>query len=75
MRLFEEALPIADFDRSKLGPNGRITSGEEPDGDQLRNTLHNRIVADAFVPAGGRPATIHAGNWKDFLQPDGTPSA
>ena len=75
MRLFEEALPIAEFDRSKLGPRGRITSVEEPDGAQLRNTLHNRLVADAFVPAGGRPATIHEGNWKDFLQPDGTPSA
>ena len=75
LRLFEEALPIADFDRSKLGPEGRITSVEEPDGAQLRNTLHNRVVADAFVPAGGRPATIHEGNWKDFLLEDGTPSA
>ncbi|MCP4834217.1 MAG: amino acid dehydrogenase, partial [Phycisphaera sp.] len=75
LRLFEEALPIADFDRAKLGPRGRIASVEEPDGAQLRNTLHNRVVADAFVPAGGRPATIHEGNWKDFLQPDGTPSA
>ena len=75
LRLFEEALPIADFDRAKLGPRGRIASVEEPDGAQLRNTLHNRVVADAFVPAGGRPATIHEGNWKDFLLPDGTPSA
>jgi glutamate dehydrogenase len=31
--------------------------------------------ADAFVPAGGRPASIHLANWRDFLQPDGTPSA
>ena len=75
LRLFEEALPIAEFDRSKLGPNGRVTSVDEPDGAQLRNTMHNRVVADAFVPAGGRPATIHAGNWRDFLQEDGTPSA
>ncbi len=75
MRLFEQALPIAEFDRSKLGPKGRITSVDEPDGPQLRNTLHNRVVTDAFVPAGGRPATIHAGNWKEFLQADGTPSS
>ena len=70
MRLFEQ-----EFDRSKLGPKGRITSVDEPDGPQLRNTLHNRVVTDAFVPAGGRPATIHAGNWREFLQPDGTPSS
>ncbi|MEE2971951.1 MAG: NAD-glutamate dehydrogenase domain-containing protein, partial [Planctomycetota bacterium] len=75
LRLFEEALPIASFDRGKLGPRGRITSVDEPDGAQLRNTLHNRVVADAFVPAGGRPATIHAGNWREFLTEDGTPSA
>ena len=75
MRLFEEALPIAAFDQSKLGPQGRITSVDEPDGAQLRNKLHNRVVTDAFVPAGGRPATIHAGNWQEFLQEDGTPSA
>jgi glutamate dehydrogenase len=75
MRLFEQALPIAEFDRSKLGPKGRITSVDEPDGPQLRNTLHNRVVTDAFVPAGGRPATIHAGNWREFLQADGTPSS
>ena len=29
--------------------------------------MHNRVVADAFVPAGGRPATIHGGNWEEFL--------
>lgn len=75
MRLFEQALPIAEFDRSKLSAKGRITSVDEPDGPQLRNSLHNRVVADAFVPAGGRPATIHAGNWHEFLQADGTPSA
>ena len=75
MRLFEEALPIASYDRSKLGPRGSVHGVDEPDGAQLRNTIHNRVVADAFVPAGGRPATIHAGNWRDFLQEDGTPSA
>src|SRR5690606_35876232 len=39
-----------------------------------RNTMHNRVVADAFVPAGGRPETIHEGNWRDFLR-DGAPSS
>ena len=75
LRLVEHSLPIADFDRRRLGPRGRIVSVKEPEGPQLRNTLHNRVVADAFVPAGGRPATIHEGNWRDFLLADGTPSS
>ena len=42
----------------------------------MRNSLHNRVQADVFVPAGGRPSTINASNWRDFLLPDGkTPSA
>lgn len=43
---------------------------------RARNTMHNRVVADAFIPAGGRPSTIHEGNWRQFLQPStGEPSA
>ncbi len=75
MRLFGLALPIAHFDPSKLGPRGRIVSLNEPDGVRLRNTMHNRVIADAFMPCGGRPNTIHAGNWRDFLTKDGTPSS
>jgi glutamate dehydrogenase len=48
---------------------------EDPDGVHLRNTMHNRITSDAFLPCGGRPATIHGGNWKKFLRDDGTPSS
>ncbi|MCE2881862.1 MAG: NAD-glutamate dehydrogenase [Planctomycetaceae bacterium] len=75
LRLFQEGLPIASFDRSKLSAKGRIVSVDEPEGAQLRNTMHNRLVTDAFVPGGGRPATIHEGNWQDFLTADGKPSA
>ena len=75
LRLFTEALPIAKFDPKKLGPKGRIVGVDQPEGAQLRNTLHNRLKCDAFVPGGGRPATINDGNWRDYLLPDGTPSA
>lgn len=75
LRLVTKSLPIAQFDRTKLGPRGRIVSVDEPDGIHLRNTLHNRIVADAFVPAGGRPRTIHEGNWRQYLTKDGKPSS
>ncbi len=75
LRLVSKSLPIAQFDRSKLGPRGRIVSVDEPDGIHLRNTLHNRIIADAFVPAGGRPRTIHEGNWRQYLTSGGKPSS
>jgi glutamate dehydrogenase len=75
LRLFNEGLPIASFDRSKLGSNGTIATIDDPEGVHLRNTLHDRIESDAFIPCGGRPATIHGGNWKNFLNEDGTPSS
>ncbi len=75
LRLVSQVLPISHFNRDRLGPGGRVTSLDEPDGVRLRNTMHNRVVADAFLPCGGRPNTIHADNWRDFLMPDGRPSS
>jgi glutamate dehydrogenase len=48
---------------------------DSPEGAPLRNTLHNRLVTDAFVPGGGRPATINETNWRDYLTPEGKPSS
>lgn len=46
------------------------------DGIRQRNSMHNRIKSDVFVPAGGRPSSIHSGNWQDFLDPvTGVPSS
>jgi len=75
LRLFCQELSIASFDRAKLGPRGNISTVDDPEGVHLRNTMHDRIEADAFIPCGGRPATIHGGNWKNFLKEDGTPSS
>lgn len=41
---------------------------------RLFNRLIFEVEADVFIPAGGRPETIDAENWKDFLI-DGKPSA
>ncbi len=73
LRLFRASLPIADFDPAKLGKNGRVTPLDAPDGVHLRNTLHNRLTSDVFVPAGGRPSAIHEGNWREHLDADGHP--
>ncbi|MFO0630888.1 MAG: hypothetical protein U0325_35405 [Polyangiales bacterium] len=75
LRLVDLSEPVARFDPARLGPRGRVVPVEAPDGVRARNTLHNRVVADVFIPGGGRPQTIHSGNWRDFLLPDGTPSS
>ncbi len=41
---------------------------------RLFNQLIFEVKADLFIPAGGRPETIHAGNWSQFLI-NGKPSA
>ncbi len=75
MRLFGAGLAIAHFNPARLSARGRIVAADMPEGIQLRNTLHNRLVTDAFVPGGGRPSTINERNWREFLQPDGRPSS
>lgn len=75
LRLVERSEPISSFDRSRLGPRGIAASLEEPDGLRLRNTMGFEVVADAFVPAGGRPQTIHEKNWRDYLNDKGEPSS
>lgn len=75
LRLVKESLPITSFDSSKLSSEGVMLTVETEEGIARRNSMHFRVKADAFVPAGGRPNTIHAGNWMDFLDADGQPSS
>ena len=75
LRLFKSSVPIDNFDPSKLGPSGKLHKVDTDEGVRMRNTMHNRVQADAFIPAGGRPNTIDESNWKQFLLPDGTPSS
>lgn len=75
MRLFKEALPISSIDPSSLSAKGVIHRANCEEGVRMRNSMHNRVQADVFVPAGGRPHTMHDGNWRDFLGPDGKPSS
>lgn len=75
LRLVDTDAAIADFDVTRLGPQGRVTPIEEDPGAMLRDNLHNRLLSDAFIPAGGRPATINGENWHRFLDSDGRPSS
>ena len=66
-RLVKEALPISK--------DGIVMVANNEEGINRRNTMHNRVKSDVFVPAGGRPNTINADNWRNFLGPDGKPSS
>ncbi len=75
LRLVSTGKPVSAFDPARLGPRGRLLRISEAGGLQARNSLHNRLVTDAFIPAGGRPQTINEENWRYFLTPDGRPSS
>merc|ERR1712045_1091956 len=76
MRLFKSGLPICDINPQSLSPQGVVYKASTEEGAKMRNTMHNRVKADVFVPAGGRPNTIHEGNWELFLDPStGKPSS
>ena len=45
------------------------------EGIKMRNSMHNRVLADAFIPAGGRPNTIDIHNYRQFLTTDGKSSS
>jgi len=69
MRLFHAALPIGELDASSLSSEGVMHLADTEEGIRARNSMYNRVKADVFVPAGGRPNTIHEGNWEQFLDP------
>jgi len=76
LRLFEAGAPIGELDRNSLSPGGVLKLADTEEGARMRNTMHNRVKSDVFVPAGGRPNTVHMGNWNDFLDPiTGAPSS
>ena len=75
LRLVNNNLPIVEFSKTCLSVQGRVLSLQDEGGIEARNSLHNRLVTDAFIPAGGRPSTLNHSNWQAFLTPAGTPSA
>jgi glutamate dehydrogenase len=75
LRLVKASLPITEFNKSKLSRQGIAMAANTDEGMQRRNTMHFRVKADAFVPAGGRPNTTNITNWRQFLMEDGKPSS
>jgi glutamate dehydrogenase len=85
-RLACARLPIAQFRRACLSPNGFVVGVDEnsivlPDGTQVnsgvafRDSFHlsSYWTADLFVPCGGRPSAVHRGNVDHLFSADGQP--
>jgi len=76
LRLFKEARSIVDYNPALVdNETSFVHDASTSQGAFARNTMHNRVEADVFVPGGGRPETIGEGNYKAFLKEDGTPSS
>jgi glutamate dehydrogenase len=74
LRLVRESLGIAQFAPSRLSRDGKVVAVGDKLSELARNTLHNTVAADLFLPCGGRPYAINDQNWRDFLH-QGSPSA
>ncbi len=76
LRLVQEAQGVARFSPTFLrGSGAKVVPASDKAGEAFRNTLHNTVVTDLFLPCGGRPYTINDDNWQEFLRADGKPSA
>lgn len=83
-RLARKRVMIKEFNREKLSKDGyvvltsdhnvKLPGGENvADGTLFRNTFHMRkeVRADFFIPCGGRPKSVHIGNWTELLDERG----
>lgn len=75
LTLVEQGLGIHRFPQELLSANGYVSGLEGESEIARRNNMHNEVNADVFLPAGGRPSTMNATNWRDFLNSTGKPSS
>jgi len=76
LRLVNEERPICDFDSAHLsGGDAFVIKADTVEHIKTRNQLFAKVVADVFIPAGGRPYTVHDKNWSIFLDKQGVPTA
>ncbi|TDH66115.1 uncharacterized protein CCR75_001397 [Bremia lactucae] len=75
LRLVDESLPLSSFDDANVKASSVKYDINTQEGIRARNSMHNRVQSDLFIPAGGRPNTINENNWRDFLDATGKPSS
>ncbi len=75
LRLVDQQLPIASFDKSRLSPQGSVSGLVTRMDVERRNDLQFSVQSDVFIPAGGRPFTINHSNWTAYFDDNGLPMA
>jgi glutamate dehydrogenase len=77
LNLIEKNSPIAMFDPKYLSKskNAFVIDVSTRKNIKIRNELHNKVKADIFIPAGGRPYTVNDSNVSDFLDYSGIPTS
>lgn len=75
LRLVEESKPIVEFNPEALSGDDTafVIPADTKDHIHIRNTLHAEVKADILIPAGGRPYTVNANNWNQYLDESGKP--
>ncbi len=76
LRLFEEGKSISEFNPALLSSKKAfVIPADSPEHINIRNTIFGKVHGDIFIPAGGRPFTVNAKNWKLFIDEEGKPTA
>jgi glutamate dehydrogenase len=76
LRLVKESKSIVDFDQTKLSSkeNGFVIAADSNENIRVRNEIYRRYYADIFIPAGGRPYSVHGKNWNEFFDEKNEPT-
>ncbi|MCB9229498.1 MAG: NAD-glutamate dehydrogenase [Deltaproteobacteria bacterium] len=76
LRLITAEKSICEFSRSCLSkhPEAWVIEAKTREDIQKRNNLHATAIADIFIPAGGRPYTVHKDNCDKFISESGEPT-
>lgn len=77
LRLVRENRPIAEFDAAQLSKakSAFVIKADSNETRKKRDMLCMTAKTDVFIPAGGRPYTIHDRNWQLYLDEAGVPSS
>lgn len=76
LKLVKQEKSISAFSKDKLSneKGAFVVKADTAENIRTRNELPFRAKADIFLPAGGRPYTVNAQNYKMFIEEDGTPT-